>query len=822
MLQILGFWSEVSFTIISGIFSSVARVYDILINLTENMKGLTPDHFDNMRTTIYVLAGVFMLFRVVISMIQMLINPDLVTHSDKNAGAGKLVANVITSIIMLMVFVPNGLIFGSSGLLTRLEDALLNRDDGLVTRLSNMGDVKKSASGKVSNKKTYKTVLAEEVYAETEKLTCYYIDKSVQKVIMRNTGAAGQKSGTYSIDVPAMYKIEFYKDSTSGENKINNSNYSYTDRGGQRIGGKEENGRYSKLDSKISAGNVFDENGKFKCPKSFKKGKTYLIANKDFPNGSSVEAPGSCNNNKDGGDDYNYCDNVGIMGGWEKLADVEKSLNAMRLTTQGGDSIDSNVPFVSKNTTKGTLHNTDDVKRNVDHLRGVSPVAIAFAQTTASSLQDCTDEKKEECEKAQSEMFVSSKGDDNVIKLMDSKDLKVDFIFSVIAGIGIMVYLLFLCVEVIIRKFKLYLLEVMAPIAIISHVDPKDQIFGKWYKMLLSVYVDLFIKLIAIGFAISMIEGLKENMAAATGPLVKFFYIVAILVFAKIVPTMISKIFGLDSMGGSFKDIAGMAKKAVGVGAGAVVVGAAGAMTGKGLGRLSGFAKGALMGAGAGAKGNIKGGVNAISNKNARINDAKANGLNFWQRTGAEMAASVGYNPKTRMDNKIKSKVDAQKLLDDFRKRKDNVEEMAEKFSPIYDLKQQMLQGKVSKDQFKAVRDSYIAAVERGDRNFSGSYTDKSGKSHNIFQAIGDSDRDKVTTAIELAKIHYDSNSALQKEITKANGGKHIEINSYSDYKKAEGIATSKSNEYQKEITAVQSSDEYGRATAVNDYMQSK
>lgn len=812
MLQILGFWSEVSFTIISGIFSSVARVYDILINLTENMKGLTPDHFDNMRTTIYVLAGVFMLFRVVISMIQMLINPDLVTHSDKNAGAGKLVANVITSIIMLMVFVPNGLIFGSSGLLTRLEDALLNRDDGLVTRLSNMGDVKKSASGKVSNKKTYKTVLAEEVYAETEKLTCYYIDKSVEKLIVDS--GAGKRE--YSLDMPAMYKIEFYKDSTSGENKIVNSNYSYTDRGGQRIAGKEENGRYSKLDSQISAGDVFDENGKFKCPKSFKKGKTYLISNKKFPNGTKFKAHGACG---DINAENRYCDNIGIMGGWETLDEVRNVLDGMQLPEY---SISSNLPFISNRTVTGTLHSTDDVKRNVDHLRGVSPVAIAFAQTTASSLQDCTDEKKEECEKAQSEMFVSSKGDDNVIELMDSKDLKVDFIFSVIAGIGIMVYLLFLCVEVIIRKFKLYLLEVMAPIAIISHVDPKDQIFGKWYKMLLSVYVDLFIKLIAIGFAISMIEGLKENMAAATGPLVKFFYIVAILVFAKIVPTMISKIFGLDSMGGSFKDIAGMAKKAVGVGAGAVVVGAAGAMTGKGLGRLSGFAKGALMGAGAGAKGNIKGGVNAISNKNARINDAKANGLNFWQRTGAEMAASVGYNPKTRMDNKIKSKVDAQKLLDDFRKRKDNVEEMAEKFSPIYDLKQQMLQGKVSKDQFKAVRDSYIAAVERGDRNFSGSYTDKSGKSHNIFQAIGDSDRDKVTTAIELAKIHYDSNSALQKEITKANGGKHIEINSYSDYKKAEGIATSKSNEYQKEITAVQSSDEYGRATAVNDYMQSK
>ena len=280
-------------------------------------------------------------------------------------------------------------------------------------------------------------------------------------------------------------------------------------------------------------------------------------------------------------------------------------------------------------------------------------------------------------------------------------------------------------------------------------------------------------------------------------------------------------------MGGSFKDIMGMGKAALGFGAGAAVGAVTGAMTGKRLGRLSGFAKGAMLGAGAGAKGKVLGGSNAIAAKNARINDAKANGLGFWQRTAAGMAGAVGYSPKTSMDNKIKGKVDKQKMLDDFRKHKDNVEEAAEKFSPIADLKQQMLQGNITKDEFKAARKQYIAAAERGDKTFSIDIKrkDENGNDISVFRTgtvdIKDSDRDKVVTKIEEMKTAYNSSGALQKEIAAANGGVAVNIDNYAAFEDAEGLATKQRNVYNKKIIAVQSSDKYGKAQAFEDYSKS-
>ena len=114
-----------------------------------------------------------------------------------------------------------------------------------------------------------------------------------------------------------------------------------------------------------------------------------------------------------------------------------------------------------------------------------------------------------------------------------------------------MVYLLFLCVEVLIRRFKLFFLEVLAPIPIISYVDPKDKTFNTWFKMYISTYLDLFIKLISISIAIALIETVyadfwtvgNESTGIIGGTLTKFFYIVAILVFAKILPDQVAAFF---------------------------------------------------------------------------------------------------------------------------------------------------------------------------------------------------------------------------------------------------------------------------------------
>lgn len=790
MFQVLKAGNEIFFNLISGLFGTVAKIYDILLKLVQENGMSDSVQLDDISTTIYVVAGVFMLFRVVISMIQMLINPDQMT--DKNAGAGKLIVRVVSCIIMLMVFVPNGLVFGSSGLLTRLQSALL-AEDGLVTRIGNMsGEIKIIDTGSDSKKSTSTTSSS----SSTKKadLTCYYINEEHQAY------AAGYK-GKKTVTINSMYKIDFYK-GTGGEKTIAGTNYTYTDRSGQRIAGKDNNGTYSQLPAQISKGNVFNDGNFSRCPKSFNQGSTYLISEK-------------------------INQTAGIKGGWTSLSEVASYLKQLKRSNDY--IIDTDITFIRTNS-----------ETNKKYVSKSNAESIAFAQKTASTLQECAEDKANECEEAQSMMFVTLDGDDAIVNLMDSGDLKVDLFLSLIAGFGLVVYLLLLCIEVIIREFKLYLLEMIAPVAIISHVDPKDKVFGQWSKMLISVYVDLFIKLIAIGFAITLLNRVMDSFNAADGGLlVKFFYIVAILVFAKLVPTMISKIFGLDSMGGSFKDIGKMTKAAAGFGAGAVLGGAVGAMTGKGAGRLSGLAKGALMGAGSGAKGKITAGAQGISQKNAKINEGKANGLNFFQRSAASLAGSVGVNPKTRMDNQIKDIVDKKALLDKFRKHKDNVENMAESSNYLSDAKAKInvnpdsytygnLRGK---EAFKKARSDFIALNETNKKGDNGNiwhydsgtkqWTD-TGQSDYYYDANGQATSikfeaaayGKIDQAETLMRKDLEVNTTLQRELGKTSK----DMVNFKAYEDAEKIAKDKSNAYEVEIAAVQSSDKYGRATAMESY----
>lgn len=599
MFQILNAGNEIFFNLVSGLFGTVAKIYDIMLKLVQENGMRDYVQLDDISTTMYVLAGVFMLFRVVISMIQMLINPDQMT--DKNVGAGKLVIRVITCIVMLMVFVPNGLVFGANGILSRLESALLARD-GLVTRIGNIGgQIEQIETGSTSKKDTTGNKTNNSSSTKKADLICYYINEEHEAY---DAGYKGRKTVT----INSMYKVEFYKGS-GGKNTIAGTNYTYTDRSGQRIAGKDNNGTYAQLPSPISQGNVFNEGNFSRCPKSFNQGDVYLISNR-------------------------INQTAGIKGGWTSLSEVASYLKTLKRSNDY--LIDTDVSFIRTSS-----------ETNKKYTSGSSAESIEFSQKTASTLQECAEDKADECEEAQSMMFVTLDGDKAIVKLMDSGDLKVDLFLSVIAGLGLVGYLLLLCVEVIIREFKLYLLKMIAPIAIISHVDPKDKIFGQWAKMLVSVYVDLFIKLISIGFAITLLDRVMESFKAADGGLlVKFFYIVAILVFAKIVPTMISKIFGLDSMGGSFKDILGMGKAAAGFGVGAILGGTVGAMTGG----VGGFFRGVARGAGAGSKGNLTGGAADVANYNRNLKFAKDAGSSPWGRVLARLGVNDYEEQKKAID----------------------------------------------------------------------------------------------------------------------------------------------------------------------------
>lgn len=134
------------------------------------------------------------------------------------------------------------------------------------------------------------------------------------------------------------------------------------------------------------------------------------------------------------------------------------------------------------------------------------------------------------------------------------------FIISTLCGL-LVAYILFLfCVDIAVRSVKLSFLQLIAPIPLISRVDPKKgkDTFEKWMKECVSTYLDVFVRLLAIYFALFIISAISDkpvNMVTGeeykgfTGLLLTVFLIIGALNFARELPGLIGKIFGLDLKG---------------------------------------------------------------------------------------------------------------------------------------------------------------------------------------------------------------------------------------------------------------------------------
>lgn len=169
----------------------------------------------------------------------------------------------------------------------------------------------------------------------------------------------------------------------------------------------------------------------------------------------------------------------------------------------------------------------------------------------------------------------------------DSDHYRYDYfpIVGFVTAIVMTLILLGYAVDVSIRVFKLIILQVIAPIPIISYMDPKsskDGAFNKWVKMVISVWLDLFIKLGIIYFVMlviselissQVISNLTRELFGNNGPrggLVLIALIVGLLFFAKDAPKFIADAMGIK-MGENSKLFGGlgkiMAAGAIGTGA---------------------------------------------------------------------------------------------------------------------------------------------------------------------------------------------------------------------------------------------------------------
>ena len=752
--------SEGFFTLICDIYKTLARVYDLILNIATTRIDFT-DTISSFTSVIYVLMGVFMLFRITVSFLNMLIDPDKI--NDKSAGAGAIIKRVFISLILLIVLKPGS--FGFN-FMNKLEEAIL-APDGIIS----------SFVGAIN----YNSLTIPEEKPESEVHDCYffeYSDDGIDKSkifdahhFKISTNRNLLSSNARKIDGVGNYYIEFLTDSiTSNGVTLNFSSYDYD----------------------ITATSNFSA-----CPAIFTQ------------KGGNKNLQASIGDSKKWGlRTYNF--------------DVQSSetefmvyLGRYRAKHSSAVYYNKELENFSKTSEEYNIE-YNDTKASDGALAFSKAILKSFISSNGSNVNEITDK-----------LLLNSLGNKTVFDAYQSDKIDIDLFLSLIIGVAITVYLIFICVDVVVRSLKLLLLQIIAPVAVISYIDPKDKIFNEWGKMYLSTYADIFIKLFAIG----LVMNLMEIVLNIKTPGWSLFYILGLLIFIKAIPTMINKIFGIDMSSGSFKDIWDTAKKGFGITAGAIAGGFVGSMTGKGFGRVSGAVRGALQGAGSGYKGDVLGGAHKVAAKNFRINDAKADGLGFFRRTAAEMAGTLGISPKTKLDNMIKSKVDDQKTLDDWRGQKDKIEEMAEKNNVISDLKTKLTNGEIGKEDYKAIRKEYIKWMTAKDKN--GKYSAlngatfvsqkgyknlKTGQMDAVEIKYSEGDAGKVRHAFEVAQTTFSKNSSLQKLLSDPKTHKPVDMNTYDNYLDSEEYATKLRNNFDTEIVGIQQSDEYRRAVAFDDY----
>ena len=266
---------------------------------------------------------------------------------------------------------------------------------------------------------------------------------------------------------------------------------------------------------------------------------------------------------------------------------------------------------------------------------------------------------------------------------------------STIAGIYVVFLLITFCVDVAVRILKLAFLQAVAPIAIISYVDPKESLsdskLSKWLKETGKTYFSLFLRLATIYLILLLISAIANTVLSDGSPIqssisdssytmwVYLFLVIGAFMFAKQVPKMIESIFfpkgnGLGEfslnpfkMYSSVRDsgFGALAGTAVGAGLGAAASGAAafsaardeGAGVGKSLLRgVGGFGAGTYRGGIAGFKSGGKQtfskafDVAGIAGRNAAL---KTN-TTFTQRLGAHARQAVGMQSKKEgLDKRI-------------------------------------------------------------------------------------------------------------------------------------------------------------------------
>lgn len=235
-------------------------------------------------------------------------------------------------------------------------------------------------------------------------------------------------------------------------------------------------------------------------------------------------------------------------------------------------------------------------------------------------------------------------------------------LLSTAVGIYLVYRLVVLTIEVAIRIFKMIILQVTAPIAIITTIDGgmKSKTFQSFYKTYFSVYTGLFTRVVVVYLITALINMFAQNFDSLNigfaqdstmGAFALIIIIVSLFTFAGKLPSFIDKALGLNSSGdgegaAGFKGLMKSMGAAVGLGVGALGGMAAGAAVGGVGGAVSGLFGGGFRGATGGYRANNV--ADFFRNQGAGISTTRDNALraraqgNIFSRAGAGVENLLG------------------------------------------------------------------------------------------------------------------------------------------------------------------------------------
>lgn len=699
----------------AGLYRSIAAIYTDMLNLVDTFNDSPlAEALNNISANVYVLVGVFMLFRIGVSLLNYLVDPSKL--DDKKVGGGQLVTHILISIVLLLSL---NFVFKWTN---DLQTILLERD-GILYKIISTGNAEMSKLNDLQLINTQEVSVVSKKYKDNENIcnNTATIKAALKEHIINNirdgcftkkyTRAEAEKLVnsvpiTYNSSGRELTGISGSIDETSLKGLNTKVSVKYKNQVGQSVSGVKPNFHLTNAT----------------CYFNFPLSRDYSDNSLDSISGFHVEY---------------YCDS-------SKSDEVEKSIEGIENKKEQQIRKD-----------QGKYDNSS-----------IEESGFEFATITLSTFMSPSDEVDDTILKQYSGEKSSDWWADRIEDEQKSSSgitYSMDWLLAFICGLAIIAALLAIMMEVVVRNLKLVFLQAIAPVPVVSYMNPNDKLLDTWVKQYIGVYFSLFIQLFVILIIPDLMMKLLDSVTG--GFILKIVIIAGCLLFTKEAPKFIGKLLGLDNMEGSFGDAFKMVKTGLGIGAGAAAGAVAGAFTGAGAGGslstfMGGMLGGAFRGASSGSQGKIFEGAGKQIARNKKVRDMNLNGSNWSQR----MLSKVGLDAESRAQGDLKRLQNEQKAYQDFNQHKKNIEDLADSSDFMKDLRNQRNADgsqKYTEEQLKQARTSWISAQRQIASGVvrTGSVT-VGGQTYSVSEEKGK--WSGIKTELEVAEIERSNSPLLQ------------------------------------------------------------